>query len=246
MAMSSTPGRWHPVGIGYREHDIGLPGVVAWTIDPRPSATRARILPDGCMDLLWDGDRLVIAGPDTAARWHRDPGGRGWTALRFGAGTGPAALGIPAGEVTDTSPALEQVWAGAAARRLTEQVAEDPTGALRRWVVALAHEGPRPDPLGVAIDVLAREGADVAAMARAVGLGPRQLARRCTGLFGYGPQHLRRIHRLQAAVARMDRGEPLAAVAAHGGFADQAHLSREVRALAGTTATRLRAERAGA
>ena len=178
MAMSSTPGRWHAVGIGYREHPVGLPGVVAWTIDPRPAATRALILPDGCMDLLWDGERLVIAGPDTAGRWHQDPGGRAWAALRFGVGTGPAALGVPAGEVTDASPTLDQVWGSTAALRLAEQVAGDPLGALRRWVLGVARAGWRPDPLAAPLDALARQGVGVDAMAREAGLGPRQLTRR--------------------------------------------------------------------
>ena len=46
--------------------------------------------------------------------------------------------------------------------------------------------------------------------------------------------------RFQRALEEVRCGVPLAQVAAAGGYADQAHLSREVRALAGTTPRGLR------
>ena len=39
-----------------------------------PAPTPGLILPDARMDLLWDGARLFVTGPDTTARWHRSPG----------------------------------------------------------------------------------------------------------------------------------------------------------------------------
>jgi AraC-like DNA-binding protein len=44
---------------------------------------------------------------------------------------------------------------------------------------------------------------------------------------------LARVLRLQRAVALARTGSPFAAVSADSGYADQAHLSREVKALAG-------------
>ena len=51
--------------------------------------------------------------------------------------------------------------------------------------------------------------------------------------FGYGPKTLQRILRFQRAVRLIGGGRPLGEVAATCGFADQAHLTREVRALSG-------------
>ncbi len=50
---------------------------------------------------------------------------------------------------------------------------------------------------------------------------------------GTGPKTLARILRLQTAVALARAGRPFADVAVTAGYADQAHLSRDVKALAG-------------
>jgi AraC-like DNA-binding protein len=81
-------------------------------------------------------------------------------------------------------------------------------------------------------------------MAGWLGLSERQLLRGCLPLFGYGPRRLGRILRLNRALAAARAGQPLAEVAAGTGYADQAHLTREVRALAGATPTELLAEMA--
>ncbi|GGM29030.1 hypothetical protein GCM10012279_54650 [Micromonospora yangpuensis] len=71
------------------------------------------------------------------------------------------------------------------------------------------------------------------ATAAEVGLGPRLLRRRCQAWFGYGPKTLARILRMRRALALARCGTPLAEVAARSGYADQAHLTRDVRDLAG-------------
>jgi AraC-like DNA-binding protein len=80
-------------------------------------------------------------------------------------------------------------------------------------------------------------------VADALGVSERQLHRRCLAHFGYGPKTVQRVLRFQDAVAlaRLDR--PLARVAAEAGYADQAHLARDVKALAGVTLTDLLAGR---
>ncbi len=59
--------------------------------------------------------------------------------------------------------------------------------------------------------------------------------RRCLTAFGYGPKTLARILRLQRGLALARCGVPFAETAARAGYADQPHLAREVRDLAGTT-----------
>ena len=63
--------------------------------------------------------------------------------------------------------------------------------------------------------------------------------RRSLAAFGYGPKTLARILRFQRALALARAGTPLAEVAVRSGYADQAHLAREVRALAGVPLGRL-------
>ena len=66
-----------------------------------------------------------------------------------------------------------------------------------------------------------------------MGISERQLHRRGLGLFGYGLKTLSRILRVNAALDLARAGLPFGVVAASSGYADQAHLSREVKALAG-------------
>jgi AraC-like DNA-binding protein len=225
--------------VTYWERRLDVPGAVLWgrTVVAAPEHTR--ILPDGCLDLLWDGRRMVVAGPDTTARWHASPPGTSYVALRFSGGIGPALLGVPADEVRDRTVSLDELWPAAASRRLTEAVAADPGAALTAWATSRVADQEPLEPLGSRVLAMATGGTPVAEMADRLGLGARQLHRRCLPLFGYGPRHLARVVRLNRALADARLGTPLAAVAAGCGYADQAHLSREVRALTGTTPSRL-------
>jgi AraC-like DNA-binding protein len=63
----------------------------------------------------------------------------------------------------------------------------------------------------------------------------RRLRRRFVQAVGYGPATYLRVSRFQRAVALAPRVEGLAALAAAAGYADQAHLSRDCRALTGLT-----------
>jgi AraC-like DNA-binding protein len=83
-------------------------------------------------------------------------------------------------------------------------------------------------------------GRGVAEIALRLGLSERQLHRRSLAAFGYGAKTLGRIRRLQRALA-VPVSATGAAAAAAAGYADQAHLAREVRELAGVPFTALRA-----
>jgi AraC-like DNA-binding protein len=220
--------------MSYRERPTIVPGAVLWqrTVGPAPELTR--ILPDGCLDLVWDGCRLFVAGPDATARQHRSRAGVSYAALRFSGGTGPALLGMPADEVRDQTPDLEELWPSADARLLAERVAEDPVATLEAWVVERSASR-EVDPLGPRVLRMATAGTAVAVIAERLGLSARHLHRRCLPIFGYGPLRLARVLRLRRAVDESLTGVPLAQVAAGCGYADQAHLSRDMRALAGTT-----------
>jgi AraC-like DNA-binding protein len=224
--------------VTYSERPAAVPGVVLWQRDVGPEPRRTPILPDGCLDLLWDGQRLFVAGPDATARWYRSPAGASYVALRFSGGTGPALLGVPAHELRDQTVSLERLLSSRAARVLAERIAADPAAALEAWAVE-RFTARGVDPLGPRVLAMAGTGTPVAAMADRLGLGTRQLHRRCLPVFGYGPRRLARVLRLGRSLEVARSGAPLAQVAADCGYADQAHLSREVRDLTGTTPTRL-------
>ncbi len=60
-----------------------------------------RVLPDGCVDLIWDGARLFVAGPDTGpVPLTREPGAF-FAGVRFRPGAAPAFLGVPAAALVD-------------------------------------------------------------------------------------------------------------------------------------------------
>ncbi|MFD8798770.1 helix-turn-helix domain-containing protein [Streptomyces atroolivaceus] len=223
------------MGDGYAEWASRLDGATVWTWSgPRDPARP--VLPDGCMDLLWNGGRLMVAGPDTHA--FSPDGTVGICAgVRFAPGTAPALLGVPAHELRDRRVALDALWPGGLVRGLTERIgaAPDPAAALEDVALRRAADSDAPDPLTVSVASLLRQGRSVAAVARAVGLGARQLHRRSLTAFGYGPKTLARVLRLQRALDLVRAGTPYAEAAYAAGCTDQAHLAREMRDLAGTT-----------
>ncbi|WP_338895438.1 helix-turn-helix transcriptional regulator [Streptomyces sp. TG1A-60] len=221
----------------YAERASRLGGAVVWTnspSDPPAGPGAGRVLPDGCLDLLWNDGRLLVAGPDTRAYVT---GGvpSGWAGLRFYPGTAPAFLGVPAHELRDRRVELADLWSPALVRRLTARVnaAADPASGLEEVALARAAVTGRSDPLLRRVVAALDAGRTVAATADELGLGARQLHRRSLAAFGYGPKTLARVLRLQRALALARSGLPRAETAARTGYADQAHLARDVRELAG-------------
>jgi len=224
---------------GYAERASRLAGAVVWTSTPstvvpvEPAAGRP-VLPDGCMDLLWTEGRLLVAGPDTHA-YHPEGPSAHWAGVRFPPGAAPDFLGVPAHELRDRRVELADLWPAAEVRRLTGRVdaAADPSIALEGIALERAGRMPDPDPLTRAVVAALTGGRSVAATADELGLGPRQLHRRSLAAFGYGPKTLARVLRLQRALELARSGVPYAETASRAGFADQAHLARDVKELAG-------------
>ncbi|MEN3304970.1 MAG: hypothetical protein V7603_1172 [Micromonosporaceae bacterium] len=249
----------------YREWRSSLPGAVVWH-RVTDGGEVVRVLPDGCLDLMWVAGDLLVAGPDTAAHVGSAPRGTSYLGLRFAPGTGPAVLGVPACELRDRRIPLADLWPAAQVRQALGRIARaaepgaldpaggldpasglDPARALDSAAAAALQEvardrlraTPWPDPAIVEIVSRLRAGASVAGTADAVGAGRRRLHRRSLDAFGYGPKTLARILRMNRAIDLARAGTPFATVAAATGYADQAHLAREVKAMAGVTLTAL-------
>jgi AraC-like DNA-binding protein len=199
------------------------------------AAVDVAILPDGCMDLLWTGRELLVAGPDTGPHpYRRSPGVR-TSGLRFRPGRLPALLGVPADRLRDQRVPLAELLP-APARAATARLGDDP-GAVLDELAALARSlpGAPPDRAVQAITARISSSASAAQVADSLGWTPRTLHRHCLAAFGYGPAVLRRVLRFRRATGLLGRGVPPAEVAARLGYADQPHLSREVRALGGAS-----------
>jgi AraC-like DNA-binding protein len=223
----------------YREYrpPPGLEPVVACLWEHEPAEDRAqRIVPDGCVDLIWMAEReLVVAGADTGPRVVRLPAGIRSTGIRLRPGAAGALLGLPASELRDQQVALALVWGEPG---LEEAVAlADPARRRELLAEAVARRGVVPDLLvRGAADRLSAPGARVAGVAAELGVSERQLHRRMLAAVGYGPKVLARVARLRRLVAGTD--ESLASRALGAGYASQAHMTDEVRRLTGLTPVR--------
>jgi len=236
-------------------------------VDTATSDGPHEVLPDGCMDLVWTGAQLLVAGPDTMAHPGRRTRGVTVAGLRFLPGALPSLLGVPAAPLHNQRVALHELLPGPGREALARlEAGEEPVSVLAALAVrlpgdppdrsvaalrrALAPSGPRSGDgeasprvvraieaervAGQAAGSGAADGS-VAALADALGCTPRSVHRRCLAAFGYGPATLRRVLRFRRAAALLRAGVSPAEVAATSGYADQPHLSRETRALAGVS-----------
>jgi hypothetical protein len=226
-----------------------------WAAVARPAADpRAAVLPDGCADVVWTPGRAPwIAGPDTGPQRESLPEGALVVGVRFHPGAADVALGAALPALVNARPALAALWPARAARAVADALEGAPGAdvAMDALETALAPHlvrAPQPDPLVAAA---------VAEIRRAVARGARprhgepnasaarRLRRRFAAAVGYGPKTFERVVRFQRfrALARREGGRSLglADLAAACGYADQAHLARECRRLAGLPPAALRA-----
>jgi AraC-like DNA-binding protein len=217
----------------YRERASRVPGGFVWS--SVSTGDEVRILPDGCMDLMWDGHEILVAGPDTHAQLFHGAAATTMTGLRFAPGYAPRVLGVPADAFTDDRVALDAVWSPARVREVTDTVAAsaDPGAALEAVAFAAVAEPDTDAALVAEIAALARDGHNSTTIAERVGFSTRQLQRRSTAAFGYGAKTLARVLRMQRALALARHGTRAADTAARAGYADQSHLARDVKELAG-------------
>lgn len=172
-----------------------------------------------------------------------------WVAFRPG-GAYPF-LPAPASAATDQLVELETLW-GRTGAVLRERVLEAPTPAAKLRVVnqVLLDAAARPlepDPrVRYAVRALDR-GATVRSVVDDLGTTPKRLIHAFTEQVGVTPKLFGRIRRFQRLLAAVPYDQPVdwAALAARCGYADQAHLIHEFRALAGIRPTEYRARSAG-
>src|SRR5579864_2026084 len=94
-----------------------------WTNMLRPSATPLLVAPDGSIDIIWTGEALRIAGPDTRPIIEDVPIGAHVVGIRFWPGAARPWLGVSASALENLRLPLEELW-GTEAAHLTERLFE--------------------------------------------------------------------------------------------------------------------------
>jgi AraC-like DNA-binding protein len=204
-----------------------------------------RVVPDGSADIIWRDDGRSVttftAGPDTEAQLAPLRERSRMVGIRFAPGAADAVLGVPLDVLRDLRVPLAELW-GPVADELAERVAlsDRPEQTLATLVRERIDAPPDPTASAIArrLEFAAGPGV-VSAVAADVGVSERHLQRRCRTAFGYGPKTLHQVLRFQRALRLARAGGRLSDVAAVVGYADQAHMARDTRRLAGVPITEL-------
>lgn len=196
------------------------------------------LLPDGAVDIVWDGERLTgVALRDVAviARVHEAALNVG---IRLRCGCAGSILGAPP-RLGRTDLAVD--WGKLGQHYVLKlHRARDPDDrldVLQDLIEDRLYAGPGPDPMALAAAKRLGQGdqGSVENLARRLNEDPRSLRRRFSTQVGMSPKRLQRVFRLQALLRELTHSPATADVAARLGFADQAHMIRECRAMTGST-----------
>lgn len=225
--------------------------VLGASIEPLPYI----VLPDGCLDLVFHARREVDGRIESAALMVVAPAERVdtvlvrpgdlFTGLRFSPGWGAMCLGVPAVELAGDMRQAQEV--SAELKTLGEHLALTRSTAHAAWLLARAgrHWALSRSPTLRAMAALQslKSGCGQQPLppaARSRGMSARTLRREIGECVGIAPKSLARIFRFRRALHLQREGTLSLALLAHeAGFSDQAHMTREFRALGGFTPSRL-------
>ena len=229
----------------YREFAVGdaLSGAVrcAWlhSVRQEDAAARIAVVPDGCVDLLWTESGFLIAGPDRTAAFPALRPGSTILGLRLRPGIARHLLRCDLDALTGKVVALDDIVSNGLAAHHERLLAAGGTmkrlRLMRNAFATEIRELPERRHDAAALATLSTR-LSAEALAAEIGMTERTLRRLSVAEFGYGPKTLARILRLQDLLARIGgSSNRLAGLAAEAGFADQAHMNREVLALTSLT-----------
>jgi len=191
------------------------------------SFAAARIIPDGCADVIFDGGGgAMVVGTmtrplDTAAE-------AGMFGIRFRPGRAALAIRAPLTEVTDVRVPLRDLTKRFPA--LDPDRIETVEAALRKLFA-----DSKPDRrVDAAVDAIIRSGGrtTIDRIAAAAGVSRQHLARAFAYHVGVSPKTFARVMRFRRALASAGR-QQWADLAAELGYFDQSHLIADFREFAG-------------
>jgi len=213
-----------------------------WTGDVLSDYT-ARILPDGCADILFvsHNERHIqaqIIGMMTRPHLVPLAAGTSLLGIRFHAGMIGTCLGISTEQLNDRTVAIQFatgsitdniVRAGAARTTIERRIA-----AIEDQLIDLPGISSVQKAIG---ELIGRIGQlSTQDFAAAAGVSQRQLRRTCLKQSGLSPKRLARILRFRNAASRLRSAFPsAAAIACDCGYFDEAHMIRDFKEFAGMT-----------
>lgn len=249
-----------PGPVHYREHppDPVLADRVecVWTSTISAGFVTAhhRVLPDGCMDLLFDFQatsapaRVSVVGTMSRPHIFLTIGAVDLLGIRFRPGGLSSVVPLNAAELTDREADLASLlgrWPDEIWHELSEA---DPAIRIGRVQEAIMRRHPAPMDRYVRYSVsrihASRGAVRLAALEAGTGLSARQLERKFAQHLGVSPKTFARIVRFKCVTSVAKRSEApadWARLAAESGFADQPHLAREIKAFSGLCPTDFRA-----
>lgn len=219
--------------------------------------TSEKILPDGCVEWVfhlgasfqrwtareeWETQpRSFVVGELTRFLLVRPTGHSFIMGVRFRPGGAYRFLRLPLDELTNRNVSTDDLW-GFEGRQLEEAVNEARGNAERQSVVEefllrqLSTTISRPRfELAVEEIIHSRGQLRVSEVASRIGLSPRQLEREFRSCAGLAPKAFARIIRFQNLLRLVGEGtlREWTSLALEGGYADQPHMVREFRDIAG-------------
>jgi AraC-like DNA-binding protein len=221
------------------------------------------VVPNGALELMVNfgppqavvayGDRKAgdhfgrawLAGMQDQRLVHAAPAGSDHIAVRFRPGGGHAFFDFPIDEVTNQVVPLDALVGASAVAELRDRLGETPgdesrCGVFERWLLerrAAVH--PYFATVRRAVDLLRGHAhrIRVADVCDQLGLSNRHLIKQFRQAVGLAPKTFARIERLQVVIeaCRGRTSVSWSQVAAQCGYADQSHLIREFRRMAGVS-----------
>ena len=225
-----------------------------WAAQAPASAHTHRVLPDNCVDILWqdNGQPGFAVGMMSTAILVASERPVRTLAVRFKPGMAGAFLAAPLHTLTDQRADIDLLWGRSDAQRLADALWDNamPERArlalIEQVLLRRLREGSAVPPGGgtalVQQALRALEdssgGLRVAALAAQLHVSRQHLAAQFRDHVGLSPKLYARICRFRRATASISSAPDWALLALACGYFDQAHLINDFQALAGSTPER--------
>lgn len=229
-----------------------------WTLEDAGSSARQRIVPDGCMEMIFhyadaylqyfdDGSSIVqpksfVFGQITSYIEIAPTGATGIVAARFHPGGLMPFLDVPVASLENKANALSKLF-GKKGILLEQQVLASPDNQQRiklieRFLLSRLSDPATIDKITKACveAIIQSQGQlGVLELASKMKLNRRNLERRFISAIGMSPKQLSKVIRLQATLKTLEQEDftSLTSLAYDNGYYDQAHFNKDFREFTG-------------